>query len=204
MHRNDAGACELKRKARAILTVAILAIVMTPAIIAAAEEHAAPHEASWSALLWPIVNFAILIGVLAYFLKSPFLGYLSDRSSAIRSDLVQAAQLKAAATEQLASLEQKLRALPGEIDALRARGAAEIAAEEQRITAAAVADRDRLLEQARRDIDVQTRLAKREILEHAADLSVQLATDRIRRDITPDDQARIVDRYITQVKSSSQ
>jgi F0F1-type ATP synthase membrane subunit b/b' len=46
------------------------------------------------------------------------------------------------------------------------------------------------------------RLAKKEILEHAADLSVQLATDRIRKEITPDDQSRIVDRYLDQVKKS--
>jgi len=204
VHPDDAGACELKRKARAILTLAFAAILTTPALVAAAEDHPAAHEASWSALLWPIVNFTILGAALYYFLRTPFTTYLADRSAAIRSDLVQAAQLKASSTEQLAMLDQKLRALPGEIEALRARGAAEIASEEQRITAAAIADRDRLLEQARRDIDVQTRLAKRAILEHAADLSVQLATDRIRRDITPDDQERLVDRYISQVRGSSE
>ena len=79
------------------------------------------------------------------------------------------------------TIEQKLQALPGELDALRTRGAEEIKAEEQRIAAAAAADRDRLLEQTRREIDLQVRLAKKEILEHAADLSVQLATDASRK-----------------------
>ena len=106
------------------------------------------------------------------------------------------------ATAQLATIDQKLRALPGEIEALRTRGAEEIAAEEQRITAAAQADRDRLLEQTRREIDLQVRLAKRAILEHAADLSVQLATERIQKDTTPADQDRMVDRYLDQVNTS--
>jgi F0F1-type ATP synthase membrane subunit b/b' len=44
------------------------------------------------------------------------------------------------------------------------------------------------------------RLAKREILEHAADLSMRLATERIKQEVTPDDQARLVDRYLSQVK----
>ena len=79
-------------------------------------------------------------------------------------------------------------------------GQEEIAAEEQRIVQQAAAERDRLLEQARRDIDVQVRLAKRELTEHAADLAVELAADRIAKETTPADHARLVDRYLTQVK----
>ena len=86
------------------------------------------------------------------------------------------------------------------MSALRTRGAEEIKSEEQRIAAAAAADRERLLEQTRREIDLQVRLAKKEILEHAADLSVQLATDRIRKEVTPADQSRLVDRYLVQVR----
>ena len=46
------------------------------------------------------------------------------------------------------------------------------------------------------------RLAKKEILEHAADLSVQLATEQIKKNVTAEDQARLVDRYLDQVKKS--
>ena len=89
---------------------------------------------------------------------------------------------------------------PIAFDALRARGKAEVAAEEQRIARQAAVERERLLEQARRDIDVQVRLAKRTLTEHAADLAVQLATDRITTGMTAADQARLVDRYLEQVK----
>ena len=64
----------------------------------------------------------------------------------------------------------------------------------------AAADRERLLEQTRREIDLQVRLAKKEILEHAANLSVQLAAERIKKEVTPADQERLVDRYLSQVK----
>ena len=59
-----------------------------------------------------------------------------------------------------------------------------------------------MLDQTRREIDLQVRLAKRDILEHAAELSVQLATDRITKDIMPADHVRLVDRYLEQVKNS--
>src|SRR5258705_2013911 len=99
------------------------------------------------ALLWPLANFAIFCWVIYHFGNKAFTTYLADRSASIRKDLVEAANLKSAATEQLAQIDQKLKALPGEIEALKKRGAAEIVAEEQRIAAAATADRDRLLEQ---------------------------------------------------------
>lgn len=149
---------------------------------------------------WPVANFIIFVGVLYYFLHQPVRDYLATRSATIRKDLVEAAELRAAATSQLAAIEAKLQALPGELNALRARGADEIRAEEQRIAQQAAADRERLLEQTRREIDLQVRLAKREILEHAANLSVQLATERIKKDVTPADQERMFDRYLTQVK----
>jgi F-type H+-transporting ATPase subunit b len=153
-------------------------------------------------MAWPVANFIIFVGVLYYFFNKPFSEYLSGRSATIRKDLVEAAELKATATAQLAAIEQKLQALPGELASLRTRGAEDIKAEEARIAAAAAADRERLLEQTRREIELQVRLAKKEILEHAADLSMQLATERIKKEVTPDDQSRLVDRYLDQVKKS--
>ena len=171
-------------------------------------EHAAAegehHDESIGGMIkamgWPVANFIIFVGILYYFLNQPIRDYLATRSSTIRKDLVEAAELKAAATAQLASIEQKLQALPGELNALRARGAEDIKAEEARIAAQAAADRERLLEQTRREIDLQVRIAKKEILEHAANLSVQLASERIKNEVTPADQERLVDRYLAQVK----
>lgn len=211
MHRVRA----LARPALALVFVVALAVVARAAQPAeehapagqAAGEHAAAaehgeaaHEASVTDLFWPVVNFAILCYVLYYFLRAPLTSYLTDRGASIRKDLVDAAAIKSAATAQLEEIDRKLKALPGEIDALRARGQAEIAGEEQRISQQAAAERDRLLEQARRDIDVQVRLAKRELTEHAADLALQLAEERLAKETTPADHARLVDRYLEQVK----
>ncbi len=203
------AACELKRKVPAsALFFAVLLILASAASAQAAQEHAPAAHAEEHGITdmilglgWPLANFVIFVGVLYYFLNQPLKDYLANRSATIRKDLVEAAALKASAAAQLATIEQKLQALPGELVALRKRGAGEIEAEEQRIAVAAAADRDRLLEQTRREIDFQVRLAKKEILEHAADLSVQLATERIKEDITPADHDRLVDRYLDQVKT---
>jgi F-type H+-transporting ATPase subunit b len=167
-------------------------------------EQAEHHDESIGGMIlamgWPVANFIIFVGVLYYFFNQPIREYLANRGTAIRKDLVEAAALRSQASAQLSEIEQKLRALPGEIDRLRTRGAEEIKAEEQRIAVQAAADRERLLEQAKREIELQVRLAKKEILEHAANLSVQLATERIQKEITPEDQARLVDRYLDQME----
>jgi F-type H+-transporting ATPase subunit b len=199
------AACELKNKVR---TALLAAGSLLFAVAAFAQDHAPeagePHDESLGGMIlgmgWPVANFIIFAGVLYYFLNQPIRDYLATRGAAIRKDLVEAADIRAAAQSQLTAIEQKLLALPAELAALRTRGAEEIAAEEQRIAAAAAAERDRLLEQTRREIDLQVRLAKKDLLEHAADLSVQLATERIKKEVTPDDQSRLADRYLEQVK----
>ncbi len=72
--------------------------------------------------------------------------------------------------------------------------------EEERIRAAAAAERERLLEQARRDIELQVKIAERELVSHAAALAVGVATERIKTNITDDDQKRLVDRYVNQLE----
>lgn len=171
---------------------------------AQAAEHAGAAEAAHGESLWPVVfrliNFAVLVGTLVYFLKKPFATYLQNRGMQIRRDLVEAEALRAYAQAQIAALEEKLKALPGEIDALRTRGAEEIAAEEARIRAAAEAERERLLEQTRREIELQVRVAKQELRREAAELAVGVAGERIRKNLTPDTHLRLVDRYADQVK----
>ena len=196
------AACELKNKLTVAVTLA--GVMLFSGVMHAAEDG--HHEQSIGEMIlgmgWPVANFIIFVGVIYYFGNGPLKEYLATRSAAIRKDLVEAAELKAAATAQLATIEQKLQALPGELTALRTRGADDIVAEEKRIAAAAEADRERLLEQTRREIDLQVRLAKKDILEHAAELSVALATERIKKETTPADQDRLVDNYLNQVKNN--
>lgn len=212
-----------------IITTALFILALAVAMPAAAQEHAPPatpaqgesplpegaqpphdadqgHEAEEDhgnpivQMGARLLNFALLVGVLVYFLRSPVAGYLDSRSTQIRQDLVTASEMRAAATAQLAEIDTKMQALPAELAALRQQGADDVKAESARIAQAAAAERERLLDQTRREIDMRLRVARRELTEHAAHLAVQVAEIRIRRTITPDDQIRLVDRYATQLR----
>lgn len=181
-----------------IFLFAAAVLVVAPDAAYAAEEGGNPIVELGARLL----NFGILAGVLVYFLKSPIAAYLSSRSTQIRQDLVAAKELRATATAQLAEIERRMKALPAELEALTAQGAEDVRAERERIAKAAAAERERLLEQTRREIDMRLRIAKRELVEHAAQLAVGAARARIESTITPDDQLRLVDRYAAQLQEA--
>jgi F-type H+-transporting ATPase subunit b len=183
-----------------------LTVAAAPQHEAAAAQHegapageAAPHEQTLTQTLAKLANFAILAGVLVYYLRSPIRTYLAARGTAIRSDLVAAAEMRATATAQLAEIERKLQTLPGELAALKTQGAQDVAAEQARIAQAAAAERERLIQQTHREIQMRLQVARRELTEHAAQLAVQLAEQRLKQTITPADQLRLVERYTAQL-----
>ena len=162
------------------------------------------HEAGWFPTIAKTFNFAVLVGVLVYFLRAPLAAYLSSRIAQVREDLVTAAATRETALRQLAEIEARLQALPAELEALKRRGAEEIAAERVRIEQVAETERRRLLEHTRREIEMRLRVARRELVEFAATLAVTVASERIRRSMTPDDQTRLVDRYTSQLEGAQQ
>jgi len=104
--------------------------------------------------------------------------------------------------EQKIEIDRKLKALPGELEALKVQGAEDVKAEQVRIAQAAAAERERLIAQTHREIETRLRMARRQLTEHAAELAVQVAEERIKRSITTDDQLRLVDRYAAQLKEA--
>jgi F-type H+-transporting ATPase subunit b len=173
-------------------------LLLSPVPAAAAETGGNPIVEVAARLL----NFGILAGVLVYFLKAPIAAYLASRATQIRQDLVTAADMRAAATAQLGEIDRKLKTLPAELEALTAQGVEDVRAERERIAQAAAAERERLLDQTRREIDMRLRVAKRQLVEHAAGLAVRVARARIEGTITPDDQLRLVDRYASQLREA--
>ncbi|MBA2305626.1 MAG: hypothetical protein H0W08_23750 [Acidobacteria bacterium] len=206
-----------------VFGVAVPAVAHQPASPPAAPQHDSPvpqgaqpahpedahasdtHEAEGNPLVTMgarLLNFGVMVGALVYFLRSPFAAYLASRGAQIRQDLVTADEMRATASAQLAEIDRRMQALPAELEVLRHQGAEDVTAEQARITQASADERARLLEQTRREIDMRLRVAHRELTEHAAQLAVGVAEQRIRRTISPDDQIRLVDRYSSQLKEA--
>ncbi len=194
------GSTRYRRASLAAPALVVLAVLaMAPDVLLAAAADG--EDSGWSSTVAKAVNLAVLIAVLAYFLKTPIVGYLRTRRETIRKDLVDAASLRAVAEQQLADVRTRLSTLPAEVDALRRRGQDELAAERERLADATVREKAKVLDRTQREIDSQLRSARRQLTEHAAELTMTLARKRIERDITPEDQARLIDRYASEVRA---
>jgi F-type H+-transporting ATPase subunit b len=166
-----------------------------------AAEEAAGAADSWAPTIARIFNFALLAALVYWFARKMGVPqYLAGRSAAIRKDLVDAKTLRAEAEQQLAGVRSRLAALPGELSEMKKRGEEELAAEKARLAGATAAERARVQEQTRREIELTSRLARRELVLHGANLSMALARKRIERDITAEDQARLIDSYKPEVR----
>ena len=214
IHRISSGLRD-GRARRLVLAAAVLAVLSLSSRPARAQEpvheqpSAAAHEGAEGPAheesIWPFVgkifNFVVLVGGLVYLMRKPFAEYLTRRGGELRAELSAAEALKAEATAKIAEIDARMKTLPAELEALGARGRADIAAEEQRIRELAATEKQRLLDQAAREIDQRVRLARRELLEHAADLTIAVARAKIQSEITDADRSRLVDRYLSQVTS---
>jgi F-type H+-transporting ATPase subunit b len=188
-----------RARALAIAAGVLCVLVLSPDVLHASEGGEGNPVVQTIAKL---MNFAILVGVLVYYLRTPIAGYLASRSTQIRADLVTAAETRRTATAQLEEIKRKLQTLPGELEALKAQGAEDVKVEKVRIAQAAATERERLLEQTRREIAMRLRIARRQLVDLAAELTVNAARDRVVRSITPEDHLRLVDRYTSQLQNT--
>jgi F-type H+-transporting ATPase subunit b len=159
------------------------------------------HSGGWGPTVAKVANFLVLIGALAYLLKGSVIAHLAARQATIGRALVEAQSLREHAEDQLASIRARLRELPVELRTLQARGLEELARERERLEQATVIERDKLVARTRKEIDLQFRVARRDLIEHAADLAMGLARNKIEQQVTLDDHLRLIDRYATEVRS---
>lgn len=146
-----------------------------------------------------ILNFAIVMGVVAWFSKKNLPAMFRNRTASIQKSLEEARKASEDANRRLSDIESRLGRLGEEISEMRAAAEREAAAEEQRTKAAAVEDARRIVSSAEQEIAAIAKNARRELTAYAADLAVALATKQIRVDESTD-QA-LVRRFAQQLSS---
>ena len=151
----------------------------------------------WEA--WKFLNLFLFIGVLVYFLRRPLSESLVARREGIRRDLMRAQEERNAAQAKLAEVESRLARLSAEVETIRAQSQREAAAERERIERATEEEMKKLREQAHREIESAGKLARQEVRRQAAEESVRLAEEMIRRDMRPEDDARLIGDYVEEL-----
>jgi F-type H+-transporting ATPase subunit b len=152
--------------------------------------------------VWPAVNLVILLAVLVYFARKPLQAYFDKRRSDISGELQSSADELATAESTYAKWQHRMIDLEGEIDEIRAMSRQRAEAERERIIGEARATAERIQRDATTAIDLELRRAREALREEAAQLAIELAGERLSREVTDADRDRLVDEFIGLIAST--
>ena len=150
--------------------------------------------------IWTILTFLVLLTLLAKFAWGPLLKALESRQESIRKSLDDAQKAKEELERLHVESAEIMRQARVEADAIvsRSRGDAERLREEMKQKARAEADA--IVKNAERQIQLETGRALQQIRREAVDLSVQIASKLIQRNLTREDNEKLIDEALRQVE----
>jgi F-type H+-transporting ATPase subunit b len=150
--------------------------------------------------IWTIVTFLVLLTLLAKFAWGPLLQALSAREETIRKSLADAEKARQELERLNKESEAIIKKACGEGEAIV--GASRADAERLRgeLREKARAEADGILKNAERQIQLETARALEQIRHEAADLSVAIASKIIQKNLTKEDNQRLIDEALKQLQ----
>ncbi len=185
--------------------IGLAIMLLWPSLSALAEGAQEGHgeAAGWGApiwgvptIAWQIINTLLVVVLFVFLLRRPAPKFFAGRAKEIQDLLEKALKEKEEATRSLREIEAKMARLDEEVAAIErsAREAAE--ADKVRLYQEAEAAKARIQQEAGLEMERQLVQAKRDLRAYAADLAVRAAREILSRSLTPEDEARIQERFL--------
>lgn len=149
--------------------------------------------------IWTIIVFLVLLTLLAKFAWGPLLKALEGRQEAIRKALDDAQQAKTDLERLQTESAQIIAKARQEADAVITRSRADGEALREELRTKARAEADGIVKNAERQIQAETARAVQQIRHEAADLSVAIASKIIQRNLSKEDNQRLIDETLRQL-----
>jgi F0F1-type ATP synthase membrane subunit b/b' len=149
---------------------------------------------------WKFVNLAIFIVIVIYFaryLRIP--EEFKAKRDAIRADLIRAEEEKKAALARLTAIEARMAQLESEKESILSKAKEESEAERRRLSDQTNAEIKRLREQANAEIARLANQTRVELRRFSAEESIRLAEQKLRSQIGPADDSRLVKASIQEI-----
>jgi F-type H+-transporting ATPase subunit b len=171
-------------------------VLAAPALAAEAEQGGGgasnPFAGDLGNAIWTLVIFVIVLIVLGKFAWGPILNTLQARETFIRESLETAKRDRDEAEARLREYEERLAQARAEATAIVEEGRRDAVVVKQRIEEDAQLEADKRLERAKREIQIATETATKELYLLSARLATDMAGKMIGRELTPQDHERLI------------
>lgn len=150
--------------------------------------------------LWKFINLAIFLGFGIYILRRPISQALSTRRDAIKQELVQAREQKERALAKMAEADSLLGKLDTDVRTVQEQSRQEADSERQRVAASASREIEKLQQQAEREMDNAAKVARKSLRQFLAQRSIEFARQRVRGQISPEADKRLIEESIGELR----
>jgi F-type H+-transporting ATPase subunit b len=186
-----------------LFSIAVL-VLTTLTLTASAQEHEAaalsPFSGNLGNAIWTLVIFVIVVFVLGKFAWGPILALLQQREQFIHRSLSEAKRDRDEAEARLKDYTAKLQTAQGEAAAIVEQARRDVERLREEMKEKAKADADIVVRNAERQIQLETTRALQQIRQEAVDLSVAIASKLLQRNISKEDNEKLIDEALRQIE----
>ncbi|MEW6163200.1 MAG: F0F1 ATP synthase subunit B [Nitrospirota bacterium] len=162
----------------------------------------AAHTPLWKDYLWKIINFGILVFILYKFGKKPLQSFLRQRTELIDKTLKEAKEAKAAAEKALREVEEKLKTKDAEIEKILSASRQMGETEHESLIEEGNKLREKILEQAKVNIDYELKHAREAIKAEAVEIALELAEKKLKERLKKEEQDKLLEESIAKIGGS--
>lgn len=151
-------------------------------------------------IIWKVVNFAILVFILWKFGRKPLGDFLRMRTETIQKSLEEAREAKELAQRALEEVEEKLKTKDQEIEKIVSSAKSSGEKEREELIKEGERMSEKLLEQARANIDFELKNAREALKAEAAELAMELAEKKLKERLSEEDRKRLFEEALSKLE----
>jgi F-type H+-transporting ATPase subunit b len=200
--RKKEGSSKIKVNSKGLLSIfaiCVFNILFISFAFAAAGGEEAAHPPLWKDYLWKIINFGVLVFIIYKFGGKALQNFLRNRTELIEKTLNEATAAKEASQKALKEVEERLRMKDEEIEKIISAAQKSGEQERDRIIEQSSKLREKILEQAKTNIEYELKHAKEEIKAEAVELAMELAEKKLKEKLTKEEQERLLEESLTKI-----
>jgi len=162
------------------------------------------HPSIFQMYLWPVINFLILVAIIIFVAKKMDIkGYFRKRTELIEQSIREAREAKELALKALSEVEERLKLKDSEIAAIMAGAARSGENEKARLIEEGDKLKERILEQAKTNIDYELKRAKESIKQEAVEIAMELAEKKLKEKMSKDEQLKLLEESLAKIEGKN-